>query len=153
MKRALFPGSFDPFTNGHLDIVERGHALFDELLVGIGENSSKSSLFSLEARVEAIQKSVMHLSSVRVITYKGLTVNACNDNGCNFILRGIRNSADWQFEHPIALMNHSMSTAIETVFLAARESNMMLSSTILREIYRNGGNISAYVPVLPISSI
>jgi pantetheine-phosphate adenylyltransferase len=149
MKRALFPGSFDPFTNGHLDIVERGCVLFDELIIGIGENSTKTSLFPLHARVDAIQKSILHLPSVRIITYKGLTVNACLDNGCNFILRGIRNSNDWQFEHPIALMNHSMNNAIESVFIAAREQNIMLSSTMLREIYRNGGDIKNFVPQVP----
>jgi pantetheine-phosphate adenylyltransferase len=149
MKRALFPGSFDPFTNGHLDLVERGHDLFDELIIGIGENSSKTSLFTLEARVDAIQKSVKHLPSVRVITYKGLTINACKDNDCGFILRGIRNSVDWQFEHPIALMNSTMSPSIETVILASRDQNIKLSSTILREIYRNGGDISTFVPIVP----
>jgi pantetheine-phosphate adenylyltransferase len=149
MKRALFPGSFDPFTNGHLDIVERGHSLFDELIIGIGENSTKTSLFTLQARVDAIQKSVSHLSTVRVITYKGLTVNACTDNDCGFIIRGIRNSADWQFEQPIALMNNSLNSAIETVFLASREKNIKLSSTILREIFRNGGDITAFVPLVP----
>ncbi len=149
MKRALFPGSFDPFTNGHLDVVERGHILFDEVIIGIGENSTKRYLFTLEARVDAIQNSVMHLPTVRVITYKGLTINACIDNDCGFILRGIRNSVDWQFEQPIAFMNNTMNSAIETVFLASREQNIKLSSTILREIYRNGGDISTFVPRVP----
>lgn len=149
MKRALFPGSFDPFTNGHLDIVERGLVLFDELIIGIGENSSKSTLFSIEARIDAIKKSILHLPAVRVVTYKGLTVDACYNLECGFILRGIRNSADWQFEHPISLMNHSMNVEIETVFIASKEQNIKLSSTIIREIFRNGGDISNFVPSVP----
>lgn len=145
MKRALFPGSFDPFTVGHLDIVERGVKIFDEIVVGIGINSEKKYMFSLEERLAFIEACFEHESRVRVATYKGLTINFCKDIEADFILRGVRNNGDFEFEKAIARTNRHMSE-IETVFLLTSAGTSYISSSIVREIIRNNGDYSTFIP-------
>lgn len=145
MKRALFPGSFDPFTVGHLDIVERGIKIFDEIVVGIGINSEKKYMFSLEERLAFIEACFEHESRVRVATYKGLTINFCKDIEADFILRGVRNNGDFEFEKAIARTNRHMSK-IETVFLLTSAGTSYISSSIVREIIRNNGDYSTFIP-------
>lgn len=145
MKRALFPGSFDPFTIGHLDIVERGVKIFDEIVVGIGINSEKKYMFSLEQRLAFIEACFEHESRVRVATYKGLTVDFCREIEADFILRGVRNNGDFEFEKAIARTNRHMSK-IETVFLLTSAETSYISSSIVREIIRNNGDYSTFIP-------
>ncbi len=145
MKRALFPGSFDPFTVGHLDIVERGIKIFDEIIVGIGINSEKKYMFSLEERLAFIKACFEHESRVRVETYEGLTINFCQEIEADFILRGVRNNGDFEFEKAIARTNRHMSE-IETVFLLTSAETSYISSSIVREIIRNNGDYSTFIP-------
>ena len=145
MKRALFPGSFDPFTVGHLDIVERGIKIFDEIIVGIGINSEKKYMFSLEERLAFIKACFEHESRVRVETYEGLTINFCQEIEADFILRGVRNNGDFEFEKAIARTNRRMSE-IETVFLLTSAETSYISSSIVREIIRNNGDYSTFIP-------
>lgn len=145
MKRALFPGSFDPFTVGHLDIVERGIKIFDEIVVGIGINSEKKYMFSLEQRLAFIKACFEHESRVRVETYEGLTINFCQEIEADFILRGVRNNGDFEFEKAIARTNRHMSE-IETVFLLTSAETSYISSSIVREIIRNNGDYSTFIP-------
>ena len=145
MKRALFPGSFDPFTIGHLDIVERGVKIFDEIVVGIGINSEKKYMFSLEQRLAFIEACFEHESRVRVATYKGLTVDFCREIEADFILRGVRNNGDFEFEKAIARTNRHMSE-IETVFLLTSAETSYISSSIVREIIRNNGDYNTFIP-------
>ena len=145
MKRALFPGSFDPFTIGHLNIVERGVKIFDEIVVGIGINSEKKYMFSLEQRLAFIEACFEHESRVRVATYKGLTVDFCREIEADFILRGVRNNGDFEFEKAIARTNRHMSK-IETVFLLTSAETSYISSSIVREIIRNNGDYSTFIP-------
>ena len=145
MKRALFPGSFDPFTVGHLDIVERGSKIFDEIVIGIGVNSEKKYMFSLEQRVAFIEACFEHDSKVRVAPYKGLTIDFCRELEAEFILRGVRNNGDFEFEKAIARTNRHLSE-IETVFLLTSAETSYISSSIVREIIRNDGDYSTFIP-------
>lgn len=145
-KIALFPGSFDPFTLGHYSIVQKALPLFDKVVIGIGENSTKSYLFSLEKRIDFIKKSFSSNNKVEVCTYSNLTIDYCKKIGANFILRGLRNSQDFIFEQNIAQMNHKLAPEIETIFLVTDPEYSPISSTIIREIYRNNGDISSFVP-------
>lgn len=145
MKRALFPGSFDPITLGHYDIIHRGIHLFDEIIVAIGINADKDYMFSIEERVKFIEKAFQGESKVKVTTYKGLTVDFCEEVGAEFILRGLRNPADFEFEKAIAHTNRKLSK-IETVFLLTAASTSFISSSIVRDVIRNNGNYSLLVP-------
>ncbi len=145
MKRALFPGSFDPFTVGHLDIVERGSKIFDEIIIGVGINSEKKYMFSLDQRVAFIEACFKHDSKVRVAPYKGLTIDFCKEQKADFILRGVRNNGDFEFEKAIARTNRHMSE-IETVFLLTSAETSYISSSIVREIIRNKGDYSTFIP-------
>jgi len=145
MKRALFPGSFDPFTIGHLDIVKRGVKIFDEIVIGIGTNSEKSYMFSLEQRLAFIEACFADEPHVRVATYSGLTINFCKEIKADFILRGVRNNGDFEFEKAIARTNRHMSK-IETVFLLTSAETSYISSSIVREIIRNKGDYSTFIP-------
>jgi pantetheine-phosphate adenylyltransferase len=144
MKRACFPGSFDPFTKGHEDIVRRGLTLFDEIIIAIGNNSSKQSLFSLSKRIEHIQTIFNNDSRIQVASYEGLTTLFCEENQCTHLLRGLRDTKDFNYEHPIALMNRQLAP-IETVFLIPDPQLFAINSTIVREIYKSGGKIDAFV--------
>lgn len=144
-KTAVFPGSFDPLTLGHTDIIDRGIPLFDEIIIAIGTNSSKKYMFSLEERKEFIEKTYAHEPKVKVDTYQGLTIDYCNKVGSQFILRGLRNPADFEFEKAIAQTNRKMSE-IETVFLLTSADTSYISSSIVRDILGNKGDISMFVP-------
>ena len=145
MRRAVFPGSFDPITLGHYDIIERGLTLFDEVILAIGVNSEKKYMFSLEDRKKFIEDAFKDESKIKVMTYKGLTVDFCKEQNVNFILRGLRNPADFEFEKAIAHTNRKMSE-IETVFLLTSSGKSYISSSIVRDVIRHGGNVSGLVP-------
>ena len=145
MKKAIFPGSFDPITNGHYDIIKRGISLFDEVIVAIGVNAEKKYMFSLEERQRFIEETFKDEPKVRVITYSGLTIDLCKKENAEFILRGLRNPADFEFEKAIAHTNRMMSK-IETVFLLTAARTSFISSSIVRDVLRNGGDITQLVP-------
>jgi len=145
MKRALFPGSFDPITLGHYDIIKRGVKLFDEVVVAIGINADKKYMFSVEERKAFIEKAFEHQPKVKVTTYEGLTVDFCEEINAKFILRGLRNPADFEFEKAIAHTNRKLSK-IETVFLLTAAKTSYISSSIVRDVIRNGGDYTVLVP-------
>ncbi|MBU2941025.1 pantetheine-phosphate adenylyltransferase [Lacinutrix sp. C3R15] len=145
MKRALFPGSFDPITNGHYDIIKRGVKLFDEVIVAIGVNSEKKYMFSLEDRKRFLEEAFKDEPKVKVVTYKGLTIDFCKEIKAQFILRGLRNPADFEFEKAIAHTNRKLSK-IETVFLLTAARTSFISSSIVREVIRNNGDYTVLVP-------
>lgn len=147
MKKAIFPGSFDPITLGHYDIIERGVTLFDELIIAIGVNASKKYMFSLEERKKFIEDSFKHEPKIKVVTYEGLTVDFCQKNDVEFILRGLRNPADFEFEKAIAHTNRDLAP-IETVFLLTAASTSYISSSIVRDVIRNNGDYTKLVPSL-----
>ena len=145
MKKAIFPGSFDPITNGHYDIINRGVSLFDEIIVAIGVNADKKYMYSLEDRKRFIEEAFKDEPKVKVITYEGLTIDLCHKENAQFILRGLRNPADFEFEKAIAHTKRVMSK-IETVFLLTAARTSFISSSIVRDVLRNGGDISQLVP-------
>jgi len=145
MKKAIFPGSFDQITNGHYDIIKRSVSLFDEIIVAIGVNAEKKYMFSLEDRKRFIEEAFQDEPKVKVITYSGLTIDLCKKENAEFILRGLRNPADFEFEKAIAHTNRSLSK-IETVFLLTAAGTSYISSSIVRDVLRNGGDISKLVP-------
>ena len=145
MRRAIFPGSFDPITNGHVDIIQRALPLFDEIVISIGINSNKNYMFSLEKRKSFIEKTFKNEPKITVKTYEGLTVNFCERIKASFILRGLRNPADFEFEKAIAHTNRSLSN-IETVFLLTSTGTSFISSSIVREVIQNHGDYSHLVP-------
>jgi len=144
---AVFPGSFDPITIGHLDIIERAVPLFDKIIVAIGTNSSKNYMFSLEQRKEFIAQSIAKFDNVEVDVYEGLTVDYCREKDASFILRGLRNPADFEFEKAIAHTNRAITNHdIETIFLLTSSGKAYISSSIVRDVMRNGGNYTILVP-------
>lgn len=145
MKRAIFPGSFDPFTLGHYDIIERGAKLFDEVIIAIGVNADKKYMFSLEQRKKFIEDAFADNDRVKVVTYKGLTVDFCKEINVDFILRGLRNPADFEFEKAIAHTNRDLAP-IETVFLLTSAKTSYISSSIVRDVIRNNGDYTKLVP-------
>ncbi|WP_375323806.1 pantetheine-phosphate adenylyltransferase [Flagellimonas sp. GZD32] len=145
MRRALFPGSFDPLTLGHFDIIQRGVTLFDELVIAIGINADKKYMFSLEERVRFIKEAFKDEPKIKVTTYQGMTVDFCKKIDANFILRGLRNPADFEFEKAIAHTNRKLSE-IETVFLLTSSGKSFISSSIVRDVIRNGGDYTGLVP-------
>lgn len=145
MKRALFPGSFDPITLGHYDIIKRALDLFDEIVVAIGVNGDKNYMFTVEQRKEFIEKAFADEPKVKVTTYQGLTVDFCKEIAAQFILRGLRNPADFEFEKAIAHTNRKLSQ-IETVFLLTAARTSFISSSIVRDVIRNHGDYTVLVP-------
>jgi len=145
MRRAIFPGSFDPITLGHVDIINRALPLFDEIIIAIGINAEKTYMFTLEERIKFIKKNYTNEPKIKVETYTGLTIDICKKLDVDFILRGLRNPADFEFEKAIAQTNRKMST-IETVFLLTSADTSFISSSIVRDILRNGGNVEGFVP-------
>ncbi len=147
MKRiALFPGSFDPITKGHESIILRALPLFEKIVIAIGVNEQKKSFFSLEKRKKWIAQVFRDCPQIEVITYEGLTVDLCKQLGVNYILRGLRTSADFEFERSIGQMNKKMLPDLETVFLLTTPEYTALNSNIVREIIRYGGDVSAFIP-------
>lgn len=145
MKRAIFPGSFDPITLGHYDIIERGVTLFDEIIVAIGVNASKKYMFSLEERMQFIREAFKDEPRVKVVSYEGLTVDFCKTIDIDFILRGLRNPADFEFEKAIAHTNRDLAP-IETVFLLTAAKTSYIASSIVRDVIRNNGDYTKLVP-------
>ena len=145
MKRAIFPGSFDPITLGHYDIIKRGVKLFDEIIVAIGVNADKKYMFSLKERQQFIERSFSDEPKVKVLTYSGLTVDFCKEIGVEFILRGLRNPADFEFEKAIAHTNRNLAP-IETIFLLTSAETSFIASSIVRDVIRNNGDFTKLVP-------
>lgn len=143
---ALYPGSFDPITNGHLDLIQRGSVLFDRLIVAILRNDEKRPLFTVEERVEMLQEVVQDFSNVEVGSFGGLLVDYAAERGASVILRGIRAVSDYEYELQMALMNRRLRPEIETVFLMASEAHSFISSRLVKEVIRLGGNIADLVP-------
>ena len=145
MKKAIFPGSFDHLTLGHVDIINRAVKLFDEIIIAVGENSSKDYMFSIEQRINFIEIKFKKNSKVRVMNYSGLTIDFCKEIGVDFIVRGLRNPADFEFEKTIAQTNRHLSK-FETVFLLTSSQTSFISSSIVREIIKHGGDFKKLVP-------
>jgi len=143
---ALFPGTFDPITIGHLDIIHRALPLFDKLVIGIGRNANKSAMFSEEQRMKWIKEIFRDNPNVSVAVYEGLTVECCRKVGANFIVRGIRYVNDFEYEKAIADMNRSLDKDIETVFLTCLPQYTSVASTLVRDVIRNGGNARQFLP-------
>lgn len=145
MRRAIFPGSFDPLTLGHYDIILRGITLFDELVIAIGINADKKYMFPLEERRQFVIEAFRDEPKIKVMTYQGLTVDFCKKVNASFILRGLRNPGDFEFEKAIAHTNRKLSE-IETVFLLTSSGKSYISSSIVRDVIRNGGDYTGLVP-------
>jgi pantetheine-phosphate adenylyltransferase len=145
MRKAIFPGSFDPITLGHQDIIKRAIPLFDEIVIAIGINAEKKYMFTLEDRKKFIEETFQNEPKISVIIYEGLTIDICQKINANFILRGLRNPADFEFEKAIAHTNRKMSK-IETVFLLTAAKTSYISSSIVRDVIRNGGKYEMLVP-------
>ncbi|HQE33984.1 pantetheine-phosphate adenylyltransferase [Flavobacterium alvei] len=145
MRKAIFPGSFDPITLGHEDIIRRGITLFDEIVIAIGVNAEKKYMFTLEERKHFLEDTFKDEPKISIITYEGLTIDLCKKIGANFILRGLRNPADFEFEKAIAHANRRMSK-IETVFLLTAAKTSFISSSIVRDVIRHKGQYELLVP-------
>jgi len=145
MKKAVFPGSFDPITLGHVDLIYRGLEIFDEIIIAIGVNADKKQLFSLEDKIQQIINTFVNEPRIKVASYKGLTIDFCKSVNSKYILRGLRNSSDFNYEQSIAQTNSSLSS-IESVFLISSPQLTHISSTIVRDIIRNGGDYKSLVP-------
>jgi pantetheine-phosphate adenylyltransferase len=146
MKKAVFPGSFDPYTRGHDALVRRAIDLFDEIIIAIGTNTSKSYLFDLDTRTAQVSSLYQNEAKVSVQQFNGLTIDFCKAEGAQYILRGLRDGKDFDYENAIAIMNQRLAPQVETIFLLTEPEYAGISSTILREILRNGGDISPFVP-------
>ena len=145
MKRAIFPGTFDPFTIGHLDILEKSIKIFDEVIIAIGKNHDKKTMYTVDKRKEFIELVTSKYQNTKVMTYDGLTVDFCKKTNSNFIVRGIRNVGDFEFEKAIARTNRVLSE-IETVFLLTSAKTSYISSSIVRDIIKNNGDCSKLIP-------
>jgi len=143
---ALFPGTFDPITLGHIDIIDRALPLFDKLYIGIGRNANKKPLFSEEDRLRWIKECYEGDSRVEALVYEGLTVDCCKNIGAEFILRGIRYVSDFEYEKAIADMNRSIEQKVESVFLTCSPQFTSVASTLVRDVYRNGGDVKQFLP-------
>ncbi|MCF0207127.1 MAG: pantetheine-phosphate adenylyltransferase [Bacteroidales bacterium] len=146
LRIALFPGSFDPITVGHESIVRRAVGMFDKIIVGVGVNSDKNAMFPTDKRVELIKKVFADEPKVEVLAYSGLTADYCKKNNIRFILRGLRTSADFEFERTIAHANQYLDQNLETVFMLTLPEHSFISSTIVRDIARHGGDVAGLVP-------
>ncbi|AEW86201.1 pantetheine-phosphate adenylyltransferase [Flavobacterium columnare NBRC 100251 = ATCC 23463] len=145
MRKAIFPGSFDPITLGHIDIIERSLPLFDEIVIAIGVNADKKYMFSLQERIHFIEETFKYEDKITVVSYEGLTIDLCKRLEADFILRGLRNPADFEFEKAIAHTNRLLSK-IDTVFLLTAPDTSFISSSIVRDVVRNGGDYTGLVP-------
>lgn len=146
MKKAVFPGSFDPVTKGHESIIKRASELFDEVVIAIGENPEKKGFFTIEQRMLFLKKIIKGIKNISITSYTGLTVDFCKKTDSKFIVRGLRTAADFDFEYTIAQMNKQMNPEIETVFLLAISSQNAVKSSVVRDILKNKGDFSSFVP-------
>ena len=146
MRTAIYPGSFDPLTNGHLDVIERAVKLFDHVIVAVAKNESKQPLFALEERVELVRRCIKHISNAEVDSFDGLLVEYANQRNAQAIVRGLRAISDFEFEFQLALMNRKLNEKVETIFMMPKDTYTFLSSRIIKEIARLGGDITAFVP-------
>ncbi|MDR9456542.1 MAG: pantetheine-phosphate adenylyltransferase [Salegentibacter sp.] len=145
MRKAVFPGSFDPLTLGHTDVIDRALPLFEEIILAIGTNSDKNYMFSLEERLHFLKETYKDIPKVKVMTYKGLTVDFCKEQGADFLLRGLRSVQDLEFEKAIGQTNYKMA-GIDTVFLICSSGHSHISSTVVRDVIRHGGDYEFMVP-------
>ncbi len=143
---AIFPGSFDPVTKGHEEIIRRAASLFEKLYVAIGVNKKKKYCFDLSQRKRFLERTFSDVANIEVVTYEGLTVSLCNSLGAGVLVRGLRSAIDFEYEYKIGAFNEIMSSGLETIYLAASPGYTHLSSTIVREIYLSGGDITPFVP-------
>jgi len=146
MRRAIYPGSFDPVTNGHLDVIERARKLFDEVIVAVAHNDEKQPLFSLEERLDLLRETAGTIGGVRIAEFSGLLVEFARAESAGAVIRGLRAVSDFEFEFQMALMNRKLDAAVETIFLMPKEEYTYLSSRIVKEIARLGGDVSSFVP-------
>lgn len=146
MRVAIYPGSFDPITNGHLDIITRGSKVFDKLIVGVLVNVDKVGLFPIEERVELIKRVTKHLDNVEVVSFNGLLVDLAKKNNARVILKGLRAVSDFEYEFQMALMNSQLDSDVETLFMTTSAANSFLSSSSVKQVAKFGGSISGLVP-------
>lgn len=145
MNTAIYPGTFDPITNGHYNIIERCSTLFDELIVLVMINPNKSNMFSIDERVELIKKQCKGIPNVRIESYEGLLIQYANDNNCNVIIKGIRNTLDFEYETQMALINKSLKSDLETLFMVSDSKYSYVSSSTVKEIFNLNGDVKQYV--------
>ena len=145
-KIAIYPGSFDPITNGHLDLIKRASKLFDEVIIAITQNANKSSFLSIDQRVDAVNKSITPLNNTRVLSFDSLLVDFAIEHNAQIIIRGLRAVSDFEYEFQLSGMNKRLNPGIETLFMTPSEEFANISSSLVREIYTLGGDISAFVP-------
>jgi pantetheine-phosphate adenylyltransferase len=153
MTRAIYPATFDPITNGHVDIAERAARIFDELVVGVYDRPMKSLLFTIEDRLALTRQALAHLENVRIHSYSGLTVNFAKDEAAGYIVRGLRALSDFEWELQLSLANHSLDPHIETICLMASQEHSFLSSSVLKEIALNGGSIGHLAPPCVVEAV
>ena len=153
MRTCLFPGTFDPVTLGHTDIIYRALPLFDKIIIGVGKNSTKTPMFSAEQRLKWFEEIFKAELKIEASVYEGLTIDFCKKNNAKFILRGIRYVSDFEYEKAIADANRTLDASIETVFLTCEPKYTSIASTIVRDIIRNGGNASPFLPEVVINTL
>lgn len=146
MRTVIYPGSFDPFTNGHLDVVHRAAKLFDHVIVALARNEAKGPLFAIEERLDMVRQSIKGLENVSAEAFEGLLVNYVEKRGGQAVIRGLRAVSDFEFEFQLALMNRKLNERVETIFMMPKDTYTFLSSRIVKEIARLGGDVSAFVP-------
>jgi len=146
MRRAIYPGSFDPITNGHLDVLQRAAGIFDNLIIAVARDNAKQSLFSVEERVDLIRSATAEISGIEVMPFEGLLVNFAREHRACALVRGLRAVSDFEFEFQLALMNRKLEPNLETLFLMPREEYTYISSRLVKEICRLGGHIEQFVP-------
>jgi pantetheine-phosphate adenylyltransferase len=144
--KGIYPGTFDPITNGHMDIIERARHIFDEMVVAVGENTQKTCTFDVQTRVKMIRESIAHLDGIEVISFGGLTVDAAKSVGATVIVRGLRAISDYELEVQMAIMNRSIEPEIDTTILVSSHNWSFISSSLIKDIARFGGDISPFVP-------
>ncbi len=145
-KTAIYPGTFDPITNGHLDVIKRAGEIFDTIYVAIAESKRKAPMFDLETRVKMAKKATKGIKNVKIISFEGLTVQCCRENGAKTIVRGLRAVSDFEYELQIGYANTSLDNEIDTVYLMPSLKSAFISSTVVRDIYRHKGDVSHLVP-------
>ena len=153
MNKAIYPGTFDPITNGHLDVIQRSAMMFDEIVVSVTDDNNKNTLFSIEERVNMIKKSIQPFDNVKVSTFNGLLVDHVQKESSNVIIRGLRVLSDFEYEFKIALMNRNLNSQINTIFLMPHEKYIHVSSSLIKEVASLGGDISSYVPSCIIDEV